>query len=51
MSIEFKDVPMRTVFEVISRTSGLNFVFDKDVRGDQKTSIFLRNSTIETRST
>jgi general secretion pathway protein D len=47
ITIEFKDVALRTVFEVISRTSGLNFLFDKDVRTDQKTSIFLKNSTIE----
>lgn len=47
ITIEFKDVPLRTVFEVISRTSGLNFLFDKDVKTDQKTSIFLKNSTIE----
>jgi general secretion pathway protein D len=47
ITIEFKDVALRSVFEVISRTSGLNFLFDKDVRTDQKTSIFLKNSTIE----
>ena len=47
ITIEFKDTPLKTVFEVISRTSGLNFLFDKDVRTDQKTSIFLKNSTIE----
>ena len=47
ITIEFKDVALRTVFEVISRTSGLNFLFDKDVKTDQKTSIFLKNSTIE----
>lgn len=47
ITIEFKDTPLRTVFEVISRTSGLNFVFDKDVRGDQKTTVFLKNSSIE----
>ena len=47
ISIEFKDAPLRTVFEVISRTSGLNFLFDKDVKTDQKSSIYLRNSTIE----
>lgn len=47
ITIEFKDVAIRSVFEVISRTSGLNFLFDKDVRTDQKTSIFLKNSTIE----
>lgn len=47
LTIEFKDAPLRTVFEVISRTSGLNFVFDKDVRSDQKTTVFLRNTTTE----
>ena len=47
ITIEFRDTPLKTVFEVISRTSGLNFVFDKDVRADQLVTIFLRNSTIE----
>lgn len=47
ITIEFKDAPLKTIFEVISRTSGLNFIFDKDIRTDQKTSIFLKNSTVE----
>jgi general secretion pathway protein D len=47
ISIEFKDVSLKQIFEVISRTSGLNFLFDKDVKTDQKTSIFLKNSSIE----
>ncbi|MFJ2988656.1 cohesin domain-containing protein [Collimonas sp. NPDC087041] len=47
ISIEFKDAALKQVFEVIARTSGLNFLFDKDVKADQKTSIFLKNSTIE----
>lgn len=47
ITIEFKDAPLKTVFEVISRSSGLNFLFDKEVKTDQKTSIFLKNSTIE----
>ena len=47
ITIEFKDAALKTVFEVISRTSGLNFLFDKDVKTDQKTSIFLKNSSIE----
>ncbi len=32
---------------MLSRSSGLNFVFDKDVRTDTKTSVFLKDSTIE----
>jgi general secretion pathway protein D len=47
ISIEFKDVALKQIFEVISRSSGLNFLFDKDVKTDQKTSIFLKNSNIE----
>ena len=47
LSIEFKDVSLKQVFEVISRSSGLNFLFDKDVKVDQKVNVFLKNSTIE----
>ncbi len=47
ITIEFREAPLKQVFEVISRRSGLNFLFDKDVKTDQKTSIFLKNSTIE----
>ncbi|WP_295993261.1 secretin N-terminal domain-containing protein [Rugamonas sp.] len=47
ITIEFRDAPLKQVFELISRRSGLNFVFDKDVKTDQKASIYLRNSTVE----
>jgi general secretion pathway protein D len=45
--IDFRDAPLKQVFDVISRSAGLNFLFDKEVKTDQRTSIFLRNSTIE----
>ncbi|MGZ3236694.1 MAG: secretin N-terminal domain-containing protein, partial [Burkholderiaceae bacterium] len=47
ISIEFRDAELRQVFDVIAMSSGLNFVFDKDVKTDQRTSIFLKNSTVE----
>ncbi|WP_245964872.1 secretin N-terminal domain-containing protein [Trinickia dinghuensis] len=47
IQIDFSDATLKQVFDVISRTAGLNFMFDKDVRTDQHVSIFLRNSTIE----
>ncbi|QYF93996.1 general secretion pathway protein GspD [Massilia sp. PAMC28688] len=47
ISLEFRDAPLKQVFEVVSRRSGLNFLFDKDVKTDQRTSIFLKNSTVE----
>jgi general secretion pathway protein D len=47
ISIEFREAPLKQVFEVISRRSGLNFLYDKDVKTDQRTTIFLKNSTVE----
>lgn len=48
VSIEFREANLRQVFDVIAKTSGLNFVFDKDIKPDQKTSIALRDSNVET---
>ncbi|MDO8450809.1 MAG: secretin N-terminal domain-containing protein [Rhodoferax sp.] len=47
ITLEFRDTPLKTVFEVISRSSGLNFVFDKDVKADTKVTIFVRNTGID----
>ncbi|MDO8653452.1 MAG: cohesin domain-containing protein [Undibacterium sp.] len=47
ISIQFQNTPLRQVFDVIASTSGINFIFDKDVRAEQSTSILLKNSTIE----
>ena len=47
ITIEFRDAPLKQVFEVIARRSGLNFVFDKDVKTDQRTTVMLKNSTVE----
>jgi len=46
ISLEFRDAQLKQVFEVLSRTSGLNFVLDKEVRGDQRTTLFLRSTTV-----
>ncbi len=47
VTLEFRDAQMRTVFDMLSRTSGINFVFDRDVKQDQKLTVFLRNTTLE----
>ena len=47
LTIEFKDTDLKSIFEIISRTAGVNFVFDKDVRQDAKVSIFVRDNTID----
>lgn len=47
ITIELRDVPVRTVFDVISRAIGVNFVFDKDVRNDLRTSIAIQDANAE----
>ncbi|MEQ6292121.1 secretin N-terminal domain-containing protein [Vogesella sp. GCM10023246] len=47
ITLEFRDAALKAVFEVISRTAGINFVFDKDVRPDLRATIFVRNTRIE----
>lgn len=47
ITLEFRDAPVRTVFESIGRTLGVNFVFDRDVRPDAKVSILLRDVTLD----
>jgi general secretion pathway protein D len=47
ITLEFRDTPLKTVFEVISRTAGVNFVLDKDVKADTKVTIFVRNTSID----
>lgn len=47
ISLELRDVTLRSAFDVLSRASGVNFVFDKDVRADQKTTIVVRDATVE----
>ncbi len=39
ISLEFRDAPLKSVFDLISKVSGLNFFFDKDVRPDIKATI------------
>lgn len=46
MSLELRDVSLRNAFDVLSRASGINFVFDKDVRLDQRTSLVVKNATL-----
>ena len=47
ISLELRDVTLRSVFDVIGQSTGLSFVFDKDIRADQRTTIAVRNSTPE----
>lgn len=47
VTLEFRDANLRSVFEVIARTTGINFVFDRDVRPDLRVTIFVRNTSLD----
>ena len=47
MSLDLRDVPVRSVFDVIGRTANYNFVFDRDVRPDLRTSVTVRDLAVE----
>jgi len=47
VTLEFRDAPMRQVFEALSRSSNVNFVFDKEVKSDARVTVFLRNVSLD----
>jgi general secretion pathway protein D len=47
VTLEFRDAPLRSVFEALSRTHGLNFVFDREVRADNRVSLALRDIALD----
>jgi general secretion pathway protein D len=47
VSLQFRDTPIKMVFEVLARKTGLNFVFDKEVKSDAKTTIFVNQVPVE----
>jgi general secretion pathway protein D len=47
VSLEFRDASIKSVFELLSRNAGINFVFDREVRPDLKTTLFIKNSSVE----
>jgi general secretion pathway protein D len=47
ISLELRDVSLRSVFEILTRTYGISFVFDKEVQGEQKVTFSVRDTRVE----
>ena len=47
ITLQFRDAPLRSVFEALARTSGINFTFDKDVSPDARVTLNLVDTTVE----
>lgn len=46
VSLKFKKTPLLNVFEILSRLSGVNFIFDKDVK-ESRVSLFMTDVRFE----
>ena len=47
VNLEFRDAPLKLALEAISRSTGISFVFDRDVRPEVKTTIFVKDIRVE----
>ncbi|WP_298824625.1 secretin and TonB N-terminal domain-containing protein [uncultured Piscinibacter sp.] len=47
VTLEFRDASLRSAISALSRSTGINFVFDKDVKSDAKTTIYANQVSVE----
>jgi general secretion pathway protein D len=47
VTLQFRDANVRMVFEAMARSVGLNVILDRDVRADLKTTIFVKDASVE----
>ncbi|GBG15162.1 general secretion pathway protein D [Novimethylophilus kurashikiensis] len=47
VTLDFRNASLQNVFDVISKTSGINFVLDPYIRQDLQASIFVKDASIE----
>jgi general secretion pathway protein D len=47
VTLQLRDAPTKMVFEVLSRETGINFILDKDIKGEGKTTIFVQDVPVE----
>jgi general secretion pathway protein D len=47
VSLQFRDANLKMVFEALSRTSNVNIILDRDVKSDLKTTIYVKDASVE----
>lgn len=47
VSLDFREANLKAVFDALSRTTGINFVFDREVRPDIRITLSIANTSIE----
>jgi general secretion pathway protein D len=47
ISLELKDANIKTVFELLSKATGVNFILDKELKADTKVSVYVKHTTVD----
>ena len=47
VTLDFREATLKAVFDILSRTSEVNFILDRDVRPDLRTTVMVRNTTMD----
>lgn len=47
ITLDFRNAPLSTALEAITRGSGINFVLDRDVKQDNRVTLYLRSAKVE----
>ena len=47
VNLDFRDASVKMVFDALSRTTGINFVFDRDVNLNQRTTVLIKQTKLE----
>ncbi|MEO8417875.1 MAG: secretin and TonB N-terminal domain-containing protein [Methylophilaceae bacterium] len=47
VTLEFRDVPIKTIIEALAKGTGINIIVDKDVPSAQKATLFVKNVSLE----
>lgn len=47
VTLQFRDATMRTVFEALSKSTGLNILLDREVKSDVRVTIFVKDVAVE----
>jgi len=47
VTLELRDANIKMVFEALSRTTGINFIMDKDIKPEAKATVYIKKASIE----
>jgi general secretion pathway protein D len=47
VTLEFRDVPIKTIIESLAKGTGINIILDKDVSSAQKATLFVKSVSLE----